>query len=211
MRPCSTRSTGSASASFRWRKCCGLQRSAHVALRMPWPRTRRGSSSRQVLAVTLLGACIAPLNLGYEHLAGGKAVRPHPLARGVGSRARRVCSWRLPGWYTHWLHHHVATLWYFHAIHHSQANLNVLSDNHEHFVESVINATIAYLPARAYSLRNSPEHAEAGVAHDLLVGAHPHERPHQPRTTPPPDHLPAGTRAPLPSPRSTSTRTTGRS
>ena len=59
-------------------------------------------------------------------------------------------------WCNHWLHHHVATLWHFHAVHHSQTNLNVLSDNRQHFIETVIGAMIAYLPARVLGL-DSPD------------------------------------------------------
>ena len=109
-----------------------------------------------VMVVTLLGACIAPLNLGYQHLAGGKTFDLTPWLGVWGVALVAFMIGDLLGWYAHWLHHHVATLWYFHAIHHSQANLNVLSDNREHFVETVINAAIAYLPARALGL-NSPD------------------------------------------------------
>ena len=108
------------------------------------------------LAVTLLGACIAPLNLAYRHLAGGTTFDLTPWLGVWGVAVVAFVIADFLGWYAHWLHHHVATLWYFHAIHHSQANLNVLSDNREHFVETVINAAIAYLPARALGL-NSPD------------------------------------------------------
>jgi sterol desaturase/sphingolipid hydroxylase (fatty acid hydroxylase superfamily) len=109
-----------------------------------------------VLIVTVLGASIAPLNLAYEHLAGGKAFNLTPTLGVWGVALLAFVIADLLAWCAHWLHHHVATLWYFHAIHHSQANLNVLSDNRQHFVETIINAAIAYLPARALGL-NSPD------------------------------------------------------
>jgi sterol desaturase/sphingolipid hydroxylase (fatty acid hydroxylase superfamily) len=109
-----------------------------------------------VLIVTLLGASIAPLNLAYQHLAGGKTFDLTPTLGVWGVAVLAFVIADLLGWYAHWLHHHVATLWYFHAIHHSQANLNVLSDNRQHFIETIINAAIAYLPARALGL-NSPD------------------------------------------------------
>jgi len=109
-----------------------------------------------VLIVTLLGACIAPLNLAYQHLADGKTFNLTPKLGIWGVAVLAFVIADLLGWYAHWLHHHVATLWYFHAIHHSQTNLNALSDNRQHFIETIINAAVAYLPARALGL-NSPD------------------------------------------------------
>ncbi len=108
-----------------------------------------------ILTVTLLGACLAPLNLAYQHVAGGRTfdLTPRLGVWGVALVAFVIAD--VLGWYAHWLHHHVATLWYFHAIHHSQTNLNVLSDNRQHFLETIINAAIAYLPARALGLNSA--------------------------------------------------------
>ena len=107
------------------------------------------------LTVTLLGACIAPLKLAYQQLARGWDLNLTPYLGVWGVAVFAFVIADLLGWYTHWLHHHVARLWHFHAVHHSQANLNVLSDNREHFVETVINAMIAYLPPRALGLNSA--------------------------------------------------------
>jgi sterol desaturase/sphingolipid hydroxylase (fatty acid hydroxylase superfamily) len=139
-----------------------------AALQMLWPaeRDKRRPSGAvaedaawflfsTLLAVTILGACLAPLNMAYRHVAGGRTfdLTPRLGVWGVALLAFVIAD--LLGWYAHWLHHRVATLWYFHAVHHSQANLNVLSDSREHFLETVVNAAIAYLPARALGLNSA--------------------------------------------------------
>ncbi len=58
----------------------------------------------------------------------------------------------LLAWWTHWLHHRVPTLWCFHAVHHSQTRLNVLSDNRQHVVETMVAAGLAFVPARVLGL-----------------------------------------------------------
>jgi sterol desaturase/sphingolipid hydroxylase (fatty acid hydroxylase superfamily) len=55
-------------------------------------------------------------------------------------------------WCSHWLHHRLPTLWHFHAVHHSQTAMNVLSDNRQHVVETLMNATIMFVPARLLGL-----------------------------------------------------------
>lgn len=55
-------------------------------------------------------------------------------------------------WWSHWLHHRLPTLWQFHAVHHSQRAMNVLSDNRQHVVETLVNATIMFVPARLLGL-----------------------------------------------------------
>jgi sterol desaturase/sphingolipid hydroxylase (fatty acid hydroxylase superfamily) len=109
-----------------------------------------------VLVVTLLGACLAPLNLAYEHLAGGRGLNLTPRFGVWGVAIFALLIADLLAWYSHWLHHHVPSLWYFHAVHHSQTNLNVLSDNRTHFIETFVSAVVAYAPARILGL-SSPD------------------------------------------------------
>ena len=104
------------------------------------------------LVVTLLGACLAPLNLAYQHLAGGRGLNLTPRFGVWGVAILALLIADLLAWYSHWLHHHVPSLWYFHAVHHSQTNLNVLSDNRTHFVETFVSAVVAYVPARILGL-----------------------------------------------------------
>ena len=108
------------------------------------------------LVVTLLGACLAPLNLAYQHLAGGHGLNLTPRFGVWGVAILALLIADLLAWYSHWLHHHVPALWYFHAVHHSQTNLNVLSDNRTHFIETFVGAVVAYVPARILGL-SSPD------------------------------------------------------
>ena len=62
-------------------------------------------------------------------------------------------------WVSHWMHHHLPSLWQFHAVHHSQTEMNVLSDNRQHVIETIVAATVAYLPARFLGL----DTAQAGT------------------------------------------------
>jgi len=57
----------------------------------------------------------------------------------------------LCGWWSHWLHHRTP-LWEFHAVHHSQTAMNVLSDNRQHIIETIVNATLVFVPARMLGL-----------------------------------------------------------
>jgi sterol desaturase/sphingolipid hydroxylase (fatty acid hydroxylase superfamily) len=109
-----------------------------------------------LLVVTLLGACLAPLNLVYQHVAGGRTLDLTPTLGVWGVAVLAFVLADLLAWYSHWLHHDIGALWYFHAVHHSQTNLNVLSDNRQHFAETVVNAAIAYVPARILGL-SSPD------------------------------------------------------
>ena len=108
-----------------------------------------------VLVVTLLGVCLAPLNAAYAHVAGGRGLNLTPRFGVWGVAIFALLIADLLAWYSHWLHHHVPTLWYFHAVHHSQTNLNVLSDNRTHFIETFVSAVVAYVPARILGLSSA--------------------------------------------------------
>ena len=58
----------------------------------------------------------------------------------------------LLAWCTHLVHHKVPTLWSFHAVHHSQEYLNGLSDNREHVGETIVAATLVFVPSRLLGL-----------------------------------------------------------
>jgi sterol desaturase/sphingolipid hydroxylase (fatty acid hydroxylase superfamily) len=55
-------------------------------------------------------------------------------------------------WSSHFIRHKVPPLWRFHQVHHSQESLNALTDNRVHFFESIVSATLAYVPARLLGL-----------------------------------------------------------
>lgn len=64
-------------------------------------------------------------------------------------------------WLSHLIRHKVKPLWRFHQVHHSQTQMSVLNDNRVHFVESIVSATIAYIPARLLGLSNEASTALA--------------------------------------------------
>jgi sterol desaturase/sphingolipid hydroxylase (fatty acid hydroxylase superfamily) len=100
-----------------------------------------------VLAVTVIAAYLVALSAGVTAVLGGWHLDLVP-ALGVWRVAvlALVIS-DLFGWVSHWMHHRIATLWQFHAVHHSQNRMNVLSDNRQHVIETIVSATIAFLPA----------------------------------------------------------------
>jgi sterol desaturase/sphingolipid hydroxylase (fatty acid hydroxylase superfamily) len=49
-------------------------------------------------------------------------------------------------WLRHYIRHKVTILWYFHAVHHSQRELNFLTNLRIHFVESLFDTTVTFLP-----------------------------------------------------------------
>jgi sterol desaturase/sphingolipid hydroxylase (fatty acid hydroxylase superfamily) len=55
-------------------------------------------------------------------------------------------------WLSHLIRHKVPAFWRFHQVHHSQTKMSVLTDNRVHFMESIISATISYMPARLLGL-----------------------------------------------------------
>jgi sterol desaturase/sphingolipid hydroxylase (fatty acid hydroxylase superfamily) len=100
-----------------------------------------------VLAVTIISAYLVALSLGvttvfgdwHLHLVSTLGVwRVATLAFVISD---------LMAWWSHWMHHRVPTLWQFHAVHHSQREMNVLSDNRQHVIETIVAGTVAFLPA----------------------------------------------------------------
>ncbi len=51
-------------------------------------------------------------------------------------------------WFTHYVRHKVPTFWYFHAVHHSQPQMGVFTDFRVHFMETVIAATLIFVPTQ---------------------------------------------------------------
>lgn len=100
-----------------------------------------------VLAVTVIAAYLVVLGLGVTAVLGDHTL---DLVPALGVWRVAVLAFVLSdllAWISHWTHHHVPSLWYFHAVHHSQREMNVLSDNRQHVVETMVAATVAYLPA----------------------------------------------------------------
>ena len=100
-----------------------------------------------VLAVTIISAYLVVLGSGVTTVLGHHTL---DLVPSLGVWRVAVLAFVISdfvAWCSHWMHHHVPSLWFFHAVHHSQRQMNVLSDNRQHVVETVVAATIAYLPA----------------------------------------------------------------
>ncbi len=111
------------------------------------------------LSVTIVAAYLAALDLAYRHLLGDWALHL-PLDTVALSILAFVVT-DLLAWGTHLLHHKVPVLWSFHAVHHSQEHLNGLSDNREHVGETIVAATLVFVPSRLLGL-DAP--AAAGLA-----------------------------------------------
>lgn len=75
-------------------------------------------------------------------------------------------------WCSHILHHRLPTLWQFHAVHHSQRSMSMLSDNREHFVETLINAAFIFVPARLLGLDSDAAGALAFLSNYLQAMNH---------------------------------------
>jgi sterol desaturase/sphingolipid hydroxylase (fatty acid hydroxylase superfamily) len=100
-----------------------------------------------VLAVTIIAGYLVALSAGVTAVLGNWNLN---LVPGLGVWRVAVLALVIAdffGWLSHWMHHRIATLWQFHAVHHSQDRMNVLSDNRQHVVETMVSATIAFLPA----------------------------------------------------------------
>ncbi len=106
--------------------------------------------SFNALSVTVVAAYLAALDVAYRHLLGGWALHLPLDSAGLSILAFVVTD--LLAWWTHVLHHKVPALWNFHAVHHSQEYLNGLSDNREHLGETVVAATLVFVPSRLLGL-----------------------------------------------------------
>lgn len=105
-----------------------------------------------VLAVTVVSGFLVVLGAGLAAVFGDRTLDLVPSLGVWRVAALALVVGDLVGWCSHWLHHRLATLWQFHAVHHSQNRMNVLSDNRQHVIETIVAATVAYLPARFLGL-----------------------------------------------------------
>jgi sterol desaturase/sphingolipid hydroxylase (fatty acid hydroxylase superfamily) len=104
------------------------------------------------LAVTVIAAYLAVLSAGIDAVGLWWQPNLDPVIGTAGVAIAAFVVGDLAAWWSHWLHHRVPQLWSFHAVHHSQTAMNVLSDNREHIVETIVNATLTFLPARLLGL-----------------------------------------------------------
>lgn len=100
-----------------------------------------------ILAVTVISAFLVVLGTGITAVFGSWHL---DLVPSLGVWRVAVLSFVITdfmAWWCHWFHHRIPTLWQFHAVHHSQREMNVLSDNRTHVVETLITSTLAFVPA----------------------------------------------------------------
>ncbi len=105
-----------------------------------------------LLGVTVVAAYLAVLSAGVDAIATWWHPDLVSLIGTGGVAVAAVVVGDLAAWWSHWLHHRSPVLWAFHSVHHSQTAMNVLSDNRQHVVETMVNATLTFLPARLLGL-----------------------------------------------------------
>jgi sterol desaturase/sphingolipid hydroxylase (fatty acid hydroxylase superfamily) len=49
-------------------------------------------------------------------------------------------------WYSHFICHKIPTLWLFHSVHHSQKELNIFTNDRNHFVDRLFMKILTFLP-----------------------------------------------------------------
>ncbi|MDQ6810989.1 MAG: sterol desaturase family protein [Actinomycetota bacterium] len=101
----------------------------------------------------------AELNLVPAMGVGGVAV----LAFVVGDFA---------AWASHIMHHRFPLLWEFHKVHHSQREMSFMTDNREHFVETIISAAVVFVPAKLLGLETEAAGALAFLSNYLQTLSH---------------------------------------
>ena len=109
-----------------------------------------------VLSVSLVAGLLSMLHAGIILVSGGWSLSLTPWLGVWGVAMLAFVLSDGLAWLSHWTHHHVPRLWYFHAVHHSQRSMNVLSDSRQHIVETLISATIVYIPGLLLGL-SSPQ------------------------------------------------------
>jgi sterol desaturase/sphingolipid hydroxylase (fatty acid hydroxylase superfamily) len=125
-----------------------------------------------VLALTVVAALLAVLDAAYVATVGDWSLDLGDELGSWGLPLTALVVTDLIAWTSHYLHHKVPALWAFHAVHHSQEEMNILSDSRQHVVETMITATMVFVPARLLGL-DAPA-ASALTFLSIYVGAFIH-------------------------------------
>ena len=124
------------------------------------------------LAVTVVAAYLTLVERAYLALTGGWNLDLGDELGSWGLPLTALVVTDLMAWTSHYLHHKVPTLWAFHAVHHATEEMNVFSDSRQHLVETMITATMVFVPARVLGL-DAP--SATGLAFlSIYVGAFIH-------------------------------------
>ena len=124
------------------------------------------------LGVTVVAGYLNLLESAYSAVAGDWSLNLETQLGSWGLPLAALVVTDFIGWSSHYLHHKVPVLWSFHAVHHSQEQMNVLSDSRQHMVETMITATMVFLPARIMGLDAPAASALAFLS--IYVGAFIH-------------------------------------
>lgn len=125
-----------------------------------------------VLVVTVVATYLAALERLFVRAFGEWSLDLEPKLGSWGLPILALAVTDFITWWSHYLHHRIPTLWAFHSVHHSQEQMNVLSDSREHLVETIITATLVFVPARVLGL-DAPA-ASALTFLSIYVGAFIH-------------------------------------
>jgi sterol desaturase/sphingolipid hydroxylase (fatty acid hydroxylase superfamily) len=124
------------------------------------------------LAVTVVAAYLTLVERAYVALSGGWSLDLGDELGSWGLPLTALVVTDLMAWTSHYLHHKVPALWAFHAVHHATEEMNVFSDSRQHVIETMITATMVFVPARVLGL-DAP--AATGLAFlSIYVGAFIH-------------------------------------
>jgi sterol desaturase/sphingolipid hydroxylase (fatty acid hydroxylase superfamily) len=102
--------------------------------------------------VTVIAVVLTALGAVVDALSGGRQADLVPAFGVVGVAVLAFVVGDFAAWLSHVMHHNVVFLWQFHAVHHSQRQMNMLTDNREHIVETIINVAVVFVPARLLGL-----------------------------------------------------------
>lgn len=108
-----------------------------------------------IWSLTIVAVYLALLNQVYQHVFNGFSFQIDEKVGVVFAFALAFLVGDFNMWFTHLIRHKVPTFWYFHAVHHSQQKMNTMTDWRVHFVESMISATIVFIPAEIIGVGSS--------------------------------------------------------
>jgi len=104
------------------------------------------------MQVTVVALVLGGLTIADTEITGGWSLDLQSRLGFWGLAVFAFVVADLLAWVAHWAHHMVPTLWRFHMVHHSQVNLNVLSDNRQHLGETIVIASLVFVPSRLLGL-----------------------------------------------------------
>ncbi len=125
--------------------------------------------------ITVIAAFLTALGVGMDQVSQWQLNLVPALGIGGVAVTAFVVS-DFAAWFSHILHHRFPLLWEFHKVHHSQREMSFMTDNREHFVETIINAAIVYVPARLLGLESEAAGALAFLQNYLQTLSHANVR-----------------------------------